>query len=188
MGQEAAPFASLHRTGPAPQRIWFPASTVLRARNPGGDALATVSAQRLPHASTYWQTPGPHVGWAGSERRAPGEPPPLPALSLHSSPLSPKKRRRWTRMSGAGDCLSAPRSLEREETLNQNNKGPCAENWVMINRPSGTEASGTPAIAGSVPPPPSVSAAWAHTQCRRHFSQKRRLFREVSEQFGTEGV
>lgn len=36
---------------------------------------------------------------------------------------------------------------EWEETLNQNNKGPCAENRVVINSPGGTEASGTPAIA-----------------------------------------
>lgn len=55
-------------------------------------------------------------------------------------------------MSGACECLSA-RTLHPpawEETLNQNNKGPCAENWVVINSPVPTEASGTPAIADSM--------------------------------------
>lgn len=36
--------------------------------------------------------------------------------------------------------------------------------------------------------PPLGNTAWAQTQRRRPFSQKRRLFREISEQFKTEGV
>ena len=52
--------------------------------------------------------------------------------------------------------VSLPRTSqppEREGTLNQNNKGPCAESWVVINSPGLTEASGTPAMADSMSAP-----------------------------------
>ena len=67
-------------------------------------------------------------------------------------------------------------------------QGSSAENLCDQDPREWTEASGTPAIVSLFPPPPLGNAAWAQTQCRRPFSQKRRLFREISEQFKTEGV
>lgn len=69
-------------------------------------------------------------------------------------------------------------------------RGSSAENLCDQDPREWMEASGTPAIASRFPPPtpPLGNAAWAQTQRRRPFSQKRRLFREISEQFKTEGV
>lgn len=76
---------------------------------------------------------------------------------------------------------------QREETLNQNNKGPCAENRVVTNSPGRTEASRTSAIAELMSAPLQATLL-GHTPTAGSISaKKRRLLGEVSEQFKTEG-
>lgn len=158
---------------------------VPRVRNPGLDGsqelmLSAVTCRHMGH-KTGWVRSG------GEHRVAPRKPGSSPGLA-RASLLTPFLQEK-VKMDKNVWCLRmslCPRP-QREETLNQNNKGPCAENRVVTNSPGGTEASRTSAIAELMSAPLQATLL-GHTPTAGSISaKKRRLWGEVSEQFKTEG-